>query len=223
MLSKSKIDFAIDSAIESSFDQEVKNLRIALHRKFQRKIMALTYSSTARRFAFALTLATSFANFNLAHAEVNAATLVLAKAAVTNLKIIELISGATVSGVTDDKTLTQAVKDKMKKYIIEGIKKAAPGIIVRIANVEAAKYDLKQLSDIVEVSALPYMQKTVLATASQQPGPAESEITASENAVMKRVGDHDYVINFIKEIMKMGGNDKEVVAIVTSAVKRSIQ
>ncbi len=185
--------------------------------------MALTYSSTARRFAFALTLATSFANFNLAHAEVNAATLVLAKAAVTNLKIIELISGATVSGVTDDKTLTQAVKDKMKKYIIEGIKKAAPGIIVRIANVEAAKYDLKQLSDIVEVSALPYMQKTVLATASQQPGPAESEITASENAVMKRVGDHDYVINFIKEIMKMGGNDKEVVAIVTSAVKRSIQ
>jgi hypothetical protein len=185
--------------------------------------MAFTHLTIARRFALAATMAVSFAYANVAYAEVNAATLVLAKAAITNLKIIELISSASIIGVMQDNSQSQAVKDKEKKYIIEGVKKAAPGIIARIAKAEAAKYNLKQLGDIVEMSALPIMQKTVLAIANQQPKPAESEISASENAIMDRLGEHDYVVNFMAEVIKMGGEDKEVAAILTSAVKRSMQ
>jgi hypothetical protein len=180
-------------------------------------------SRFAPGFALCLAVAVLFVQSSTANAEVNAATLVLAKAAITNFKVIDLITGATVAAVTEDNTQLASVRDKEKKYIIDGLKRAGPGIISRIAKTEAAKYDLKQLSDIVELSELRHMQKIVLATANQKPLPQDSEITPSENAVLTRIGDHDYIISFIKEIIELASKDKEYTTAVTSAVTKAMK
>jgi hypothetical protein len=178
---------------------------------------------SARYFVLVVTLAVSFLRSHAASAEVTPATLVLAKAAIENLKTVDVISSAILKGVLDGSSDSKSVQDKEKKYTLEGMKKAAPGIVARLAKLEAAKYNLKQMGDIVEVSTLPTFQKMMSAIANGQTPPSEADMSAAEKAVLNRIGDNEYVVNFMGEIIKFGAQDKEVKSVLTSALKKALQ
>lgn len=177
----------------------------------------------ARYFALAVTLAVPFSQPNIAFAEVTPATLVLAKSAIENLKTMDVISSAIVKGILEGSSDPKAVQDKEKKYTLEGMKKAGPGVMARLAKLEAAKYNLKQLGDIVEVSTLPTFQKMMSALAKGETPPSENDMSAAEKTVLNRIGENDYVVNFMGEIIKFGAQDKEVKSVLTAALKKALQ
>jgi hypothetical protein len=158
-----------------------------------------------------------------ASAEVNAATLILAKTALVNSQAVSLLTNMVVGGVLSGSTDPKSVQDKEKRYIVEGMKKAGPGIISRLAKLEAAKFKLDQLGDIVELSSLTVFQKLMIATASGGTPPSESELSKSESATMDRLGNLKHVSEFIADIGAVGLKDKEVKALINGAVKLAAQ
>jgi hypothetical protein len=151
-------------------------------------------------------------------------TLAATREAVTNMQIIPLIIAGGKAGFTTTeaaKKLTKAEKQKLPTIYEAEVNSASARIIDRLTQAEVKKFTPDQITDILSVTRGVYYQSILASTVNGTPTPPESEASASEIEIFKRVGNSDYFATFQKDVMGDGGNlQRDMAALLKRAMAK---
>jgi hypothetical protein len=151
-------------------------------------------------------------------------TLAATREAVTNMQIIPLIIAGGKAGFTTkqaDKKLTKAEKQKLPAIFEAEVNSASARIIDRLTQAEAKKFTPEQITDILSVTRGVYFQSILASTVNGTPTPPESDASASEIEIFKRIGNADYFVTFQKDVMSDGGNfERDMGALLKRAMAK---
>ncbi len=141
-----------------------------------------------------------------AFAELNAATLVLSKTALQNIKAVQLVESAVAAGfATAEKQPT--VRGQLLSHFHAEMRKIEPSLYSYWALQLAGKYNLAQLGDVVEFTDIAFYSHEIIAETQGKPAPSRSEMTPAQSATYDRLSTKPHVVKFMKDLFAIATKD----------------